>query len=105
LEEALKHIKARREANESHHLAAALDDAVTKYKRRLSAVTGQSYEQHGIDAEDHGHIVDLGRQLVQIERETAVRLRNEGMISDQVLRQLEYELDLSETRLGPITPD
>jgi len=109
LESALKHIKARREQEsadgETHHLTAAYDDAVTKYKRRLSAVTGQSYEQHGIDAEDHAHIVDLGRQLVQIERETAVRLRNEGLISDQVLRQLEYELDLSETRLNPVTPE
>ncbi|HXT75106.1 MAG TPA: Na+/H+ antiporter [Candidatus Eisenbacteria bacterium] len=107
LEEALKHIKERREASESqnHHLAAAFDDALTKYKRRLSAVTGQSYEQHGIDAEDHAHIVDLGRQLVQIERETAVRLRNEGLISDQVLRQIEYELDLNETRLNPITQE
>jgi Na+/H+ antiporter len=107
LEEALKHIKARREATESqsHHLGAALDDAITKYKRRLSAVTGQSYEQHGIDAEDHGHIVDLGRQLVQIERETAVRLRNEGLISDQILRRIEFELDLSETRLNPITSE
>jgi monovalent cation/hydrogen antiporter len=107
LEEALKHIKERREASESqsHHLDAAFDDAITKYKRRLSAVTGQSYEQHGIDAEDHAHIVDLGRQLVQIERETAVRLRDEGLISDQVLRQIEYELDLNETRLKPITQE
>jgi len=107
LEEALKHIKERREASESqnHHLVAAFDDAITKYKRRLSAVTGQSYEQHGIDAEDHGHIVDLSRQLVQIERETAVRLRNEGLISDQILRRIEFELDLSETRLNPISQE
>jgi monovalent cation/hydrogen antiporter len=108
LEETLKHIKTRRESDteaESHHLGAAYDDAIKKYKRRLSAVTGQSYEQHGIDADDQAHIVDLGRQLVQIERQTAVRLRNEGLISDQVLRQLEYELDLSETRLNPITPE
>jgi monovalent cation/hydrogen antiporter len=107
LEEALKHIKERREASESqnHHLVAAIDDAITKYKRRLSAVTGQSYEQHGIDAEDHGHIVDLSRQLVQIERETAVRLRNEGLISDQILRRIEFELDLSETRLNPISQE
>lgn len=105
LEEALKHIKAQRQENENHHLAAAFDDAITKYKRRLSAVTGQSYEQHGIDAEDHAHIVDLGRQLTQIERQTAVRLRNEGVISDRVLRQIEYELDLSETRLNPVISD
>jgi Na+/H+ antiporter len=110
LETALNHIKTRRERErteeiESHHLGTAYDDAIRKYKRRLSAITGQSYELHGIDAEDQAHINDLDRQLAQIERETAVRLRNEGLISDQVLRQLEYELDLSETRLNPVTPE
>jgi hypothetical protein len=36
--------------------------------------------------------------LLRIERETAVKLRNSGRISDEVLRQLLQELDSSETR-------
>jgi hypothetical protein len=36
---------------------------------------------------------------LRIERCTAVRLRNEGAINDEILRELERELDLRET--GP----
>jgi hypothetical protein len=38
-------------------------------------------------------------QLLRIERKAAIQLRNDGRINDEVLRKLEYELDLSETRL------
>jgi len=40
----------------------------------------------------------LSRDLLRVERQTAVRLRNEGRINDELLRDLERELDLSETR-------
>jgi len=38
-------------------------------------------------------------QSLDIERQTALKLREEGRISNHVLRELEHELDLSETRL------
>jgi CPA1 family monovalent cation:H+ antiporter len=40
----------------------------------------------------------LSRDLLRVERKTAVRLRNEGRINDELLRDLERELDLSEAR-------
>jgi CPA1 family monovalent cation:H+ antiporter len=99
LETALQHIKSRRAEDDTHHLTAAYDEAAVRYKRRLSAITGESYAQHGIDADDHAQIVDISRQLLRLERDTALRLRDEGRINDEVLRQLERELDLTETRL------
>jgi CPA1 family monovalent cation:H+ antiporter len=39
---------------------------------------------------------------LKVERETALSLRNEGKINDEVLRHIEYELDLSETRLAAV---
>lgn len=99
LETALTHIKSRRSEEDTHHLAAACDEATASYKRRLAAITGEAYAAHGIDAEDHAQIVTISRQLLRIERDTAIRLRNEGRINDEVLRQLERELDLTETRL------
>src|SRR5262249_17495308 len=42
--------------------------------------------------------VDLIRELTRVERQTAVRLRNQGRINDEVLRQIQYELDLTETK-------
>jgi CPA1 family monovalent cation:H+ antiporter len=97
---ALEAIKAQREAAETHHWAAAYQDALARYKRRLSAITGEAYADHGIDADDQAHIVSLSRQLLRVERDTALRLRNEGRINDEVLRQLERELDLTETRMA-----
>lgn len=42
---------------------------------------------------------ELLREMVRVERRTAVHLRNEGEINDELLRQLERELDLTEERL------
>jgi len=39
------------------------------------------------------------REMVRAERRTAVHLRNEGEINDELLRQLERGLDLTEERL------
>ena len=41
----------------------------------------------------------LMREMVRAERRTAVHLRNEGEINDELLRQLEREHDLTEERL------
>lgn len=39
--------------------------------------------------------------MIHAERRMLVRLRNEGAISDEVLRELELELDLEAIRVGP----
>lgn len=96
---ALEHIKSLRADGDTHQASAAYQDAVARYKRRLAAITGEAYADHGIDAEDYARVVELSRELLHIERDTAVRLRNEGRINDAVLRQLEREIDLGETRL------
>jgi Na+/H+ antiporter len=48
---------------------------------------------------DHGRHVALSLEALRVERETAVRLRNEGRINDSVLRRIERELDLNESIL------
>jgi NhaP-type Na+/H+ or K+/H+ antiporter len=58
---------------------------------------------HGSDAMSNRELqryrTILG-ELLPLERKTAVRLRNEGRINDEVLRKIEHELDLSESRLA-----
>ncbi|HKQ92702.1 MAG TPA: hypothetical protein VJZ77_18725 [Blastocatellia bacterium] len=46
----------------------------------------------------HRRSVELSRELLNVERRTAIRLRNEGRINDELLRQIEHELDLAEAR-------
>jgi monovalent cation/hydrogen antiporter len=41
----------------------------------------------------------LMREMVRVERRTAVHLRNDGEINDELLRRLERELDLEEAQL------
>jgi CPA1 family monovalent cation:H+ antiporter len=42
----------------------------------------------------------LRSEMLRAERRMLVRLRNEGAISDEVLRDLEQELDLEAVRVG-----
>jgi hypothetical protein len=53
-----------------------------------------------VGATFYRRFVDMSRELLNVERQTAVRLRKERRISDEVLRELEHELDLNEARLA-----
>lgn len=74
--------------------AGLYEDVKEHYRRRLSSLE----QDHG--AQDHSYekFVAVSLDLLRTERETAVKLRNSGRISDEVLRQILEELDLSETR-------
>lgn len=80
LEAALARLKELRrgDASGSDEL---VDDLTRHYMHRLASVSGVS------------------RALLDVERQTALRLRGEGRITDEALRELEHELDLDETRL------
>jgi hypothetical protein len=48
----------------------------------------------------YAHYVEVTRKLLSVERQTAVRLRNQRRISDELLREFERELDLSESKFA-----
>ena len=50
-------------------------------------------------AVEHRRFVELSLGALRAERATAIRLRDEGKINDNVLRRLERELDLNESRI------
>jgi CPA1 family monovalent cation:H+ antiporter len=67
-------------------------------RRRFSTLSG--------DREDEDGIVDrslayqrLMRAVIEAQRAAIVRMRNEGLISADVMRRVERDLDLEETRL------
>jgi CPA1 family monovalent cation:H+ antiporter len=55
-------------------------------------------------SDQHGGTPEVRRRLrlgmIAAERRMLIRLRNEGAISDEVLRNLEQELDLESIRAG-----
>jgi Na+/H+ antiporter len=74
------------------------------YRKRLEILRDRGEEETEDDHREHLALrerrIDAMRDVLRVERETALRLRNQGKINDEVLRHIQYELDLSETRLA-----
>ena len=100
LEAALAHLAAIRSTGNAD-AAEVYDDIEQHYRHRLIDLKEEEEdEQDTLHRTHHQLFRDLSRDLLATERSTAIRLRNDGRINDEVLRQLEYEIDLSETRLS-----
>jgi monovalent cation/hydrogen antiporter len=94
LKAALRRLDSLRES-EGAEFAKVFDDLELHYRDRLAILTE---EEADIGSARHRRFVELSRELLQVERRTAIRLRNEGRINDELLRQLERELDLADAR-------
>jgi len=68
------------------------------YYQRLASLgaNGESAER----LNDHDRHLEVSLGALRVERETAIRLRDEGRINDEVLRRMERELDLDESRIA-----
>jgi CPA1 family monovalent cation:H+ antiporter len=84
-----------------------VDDLLHRYKHRLEAITvfdrlshspGTVDEQAQATSERHQRRSELIRQTIAVERRTLLEMRDDGSAGDDVLRRLERELDLTETR-------
>jgi monovalent cation/hydrogen antiporter len=91
---ALKHI-ADLADNESDHERSVLDDIAGHYRQRLALIDCTDPEP---EIRRYQSATDLSQELRGVERSTAVKLRDQDRISDLVLRKLERELDLLDTR-------
>jgi CPA1 family monovalent cation:H+ antiporter len=76
------------------------EDLAQHYKHRLASIGEASHEQDKTDAEQHFRYLELSQRMLAVERHAALRMRDEGRIADEALRELEHELDLSEARLA-----
>lgn len=95
IEAALTHLEEAkgRDRQESSEL---YDHLAGHYRQRLASI--QPSDGNKAQVKDHDHYLDLSLEALRIERETALRLRDEGRINDEVLRRIERELDLNESR-------
>jgi NhaP-type Na+/H+ or K+/H+ antiporter len=76
------------------------DEIARRYARRLASLTKEGAEGVAMSNRELQRYRTILGELLPLERRTAVRLRNEGRINDEVLRKIEHELDLSESRLA-----
>jgi monovalent cation/hydrogen antiporter len=98
LEAALAQIQNRDQGKDLPDSAGLYDDLAKHYAQQLATV--QPDENNDVRPDLYARYLDISRELLDVERDTAIRLRDEGRINDEVLRQLENELDLSYTRLN-----
>jgi monovalent cation/hydrogen antiporter len=100
IQAALTHLSQARE-KDAPEFAEVYRDLAQHYHERLATLTiaGEGSED-GLNPGLFRRSVDLTREILRIKRQTAVQLRNRGRINDDLLRRLERELDLDETRLS-----
>jgi Na+/H+ antiporter len=95
LQSALAYLEENRGRDEAE-FSEIYDDLTGHYQHRLAVVSGVA-DPHSARSSDHRERHErLLRDLLGVERETLIRLRDKGRINDETLHQLEYELDLRE---------
>ena len=99
LEAVLEFLEERRVTNDPR-FAGIYEDVSRHYRHRLASVTRDFSGVEGATVEHLSHYRALAVEIVSLQRAKAVGLRNQRKINDEVLRVLEYELDLEESRLA-----
>lgn len=67
-------------------------------RRRFATLRGDLEDDHGIVDRSLAY-QRLVHDLIEVQRQAIVRMRNEGLISSEVMRRVERDLDLEESRL------
>jgi CPA1 family monovalent cation:H+ antiporter len=76
-------------------------DVMHHYKERYAMVDGQTEDVEDPTPAQWSQMYDLNSRVRAAERAALVKMRYEDRISDHVLRKLERELDLLDTRFVP----
>ncbi len=82
------------------------DDLLHRYRHRLAAVDANAPGSgDGLDGETYLRLRSIAEDTLRAERQTLLGLRERAQISDDVLRSMERELDLSESRYQAMPTD
>jgi Na+/H+ antiporter len=74
-----------------------LNQIKSKYEIRIQRMRTDSDRR--LDEQQINQFHEIQQELLSIERRLIIDFRKDGTISDEVLRKIEYELDLEETHL------
>lgn len=77
----------------------ALAQIKTKYEIRIQRLRKDQPEDAAVGVMQVKEFHRIQQEILEKERRDVISLRNQGKISDEVMRKIEYELDLEETRL------
>jgi NhaP-type Na+/H+ or K+/H+ antiporter len=77
---------------------AVLNQIKSKYEIRIQRIRKDDSLQH-MTAEQIAELHRIQYELIKRERELILRFRKDEKVSDELVRKIEYELDLEEARL------
>jgi CPA1 family monovalent cation:H+ antiporter len=93
---AVSHLEGAQE-KDSKESARHYQELIRHYRQLLAGL--QPGDGTRGEIADRDRYLQLFLEALRVERETAIRLRDESRINDEVLRRIERELDLTESRL------
>ncbi len=97
LREAIKYLEeGKKEYGEDH--SHVYDDLIDRYQHRLDEIGEEGTAVNEKNLEASQHLARLAKGALERERTKVIELRDNGAISDDVLRTVERELDLEESR-------
>lgn len=99
IEAALAYLERARKKKNAPVSSELYDDLAKHYQMRLATLARGERGENEMSAEEYDQYIDLSRELLDVERDAALRLRAESRIDDNVLREIEHELDLIQIRL------
>ena len=100
LQAALSHLEETRGHDRAEY-AGVYDDLAQHYREQIEALAASYAEPDGgtpARALHYRKHRTLSHELLGVQRRTLLRIRQEGRINDQVLRDLERDLDLQQAR-------
>jgi monovalent cation/hydrogen antiporter len=97
IREAIAYLEKERQENEDDY-EHAYNDLIDRYEHRLADVSEEEENPGVSKAEVYHCLRRAALGAAQVERRTVIWLRDQGRISDDVLRKIERELDFEETR-------
>jgi Na+/H+ antiporter len=98
IEAALRYLAEKRD--ESPDTAEIADDLAGHYHERLASLKPIRNESGDKRSDAYARYLEISRRVLDLERQTALRLRREGRISDEAWRDIERDLDLNVLRLN-----
>lgn len=98
LESALAYLAKTRGARPAG-FESVYDDLEQHYRLRLAALAGEGGAEASDGRAQYERFQDISRELLGAERRSVAKLRREGHVSSEVLRRIEHELDLAESRM------
>jgi NhaP-type Na+/H+ or K+/H+ antiporter len=96
LREAIAHLSRRRAKRKEK--SAMFSELIAMYQRRLDSLPAEM-EIAPLGNIDYSDRKAAMLEVLQVERESLIRMRDDGQINEEILRSLQYELDLTESRI------